>query len=225
MRTHVGGDAFLVRPGEFVLLDNTRFYQMEMDTPHEVIDLMMPRAWLEHWMPDPDPLLAKPISAHSGWGSPLGSLLETMCHCIDESPLPRPMIADQVGALLAIATGRSDDIATRHQGPLVQRILGRIERDFADPELGTDTVSNTLGISKRYLQSLLAARGTSFVQKLTATRLEHAGAMLIDPRAGGLQVGEVAFRCGFIDPGYFTRQFRKRFGVTPRQWRSRHAAF
>jgi hypothetical protein len=28
-----------------VLLDNTRFYQMEMDTPHEAVDLMMPLGW------------------------------------------------------------------------------------------------------------------------------------------------------------------------------------
>jgi AraC-like DNA-binding protein len=219
MRTRVGGDTFLVEPGEFVLLDNTRFYQMEMDTEHEVIDLMMPRGWLERWMPDPDHLLARAISARSGWGSPLGSLLETMSRGIDDSPLPRPMIAEQVGALLAFATGRNDDMASHRHGTLVQRVLTHIERDYADPELDADHISATLGISKRYMQSLLAARGTSFVQELTATRLERAGAVLADPRARGLHIGEVAFQCGFLDPGYFARQFRKRFGVAPRQWR------
>ena len=68
---------------------------------------------------------------------------------------------------------------------------------------------------------LLAGSGTSFVQELTARRLDRASDMLSDPRAGSLGVGEIAFRCGFLDPGYFARAFRKRFGATPSEWRAR----
>lgn len=219
LKSLAGRGTFIVRPGEFVLLDNTRFYQMEMDGYHEAVDLMMPRSWLERWLPDPEPLLARPISARSGWGAPLGALIETMAQNIDDSPLPRPMIAEQIGALLTLATGIGGGASSRHRGQLTQRILRRIDSDFADPELSADRLCAELGISKRYLQALLAAQGTSFVQEMTATRLQRASAMLADPRASGLQVGEVAFRCGFLDAGYFARQFRRRFGVTPRQWR------
>jgi AraC-like DNA-binding protein len=72
---------------------------------------------------------------------------------------------------------------------------------------------------RRYLRQLFAGSGTSFVQELTATRLDRASDMLSDPRAGGLSVGEIAYRCGFLDPGYFARAFRKRFGRTPSEWR------
>ena len=50
-----------------------------------------------------------------------------------------------------------------------------------------------------------------------------ASDMLSDPRADGLPVAEIAFRCGFLDAGYFARLFRKRFGITPREWRAGHA--
>ena len=85
----MGGKRFTVRPGEFVLLDNTRFYQMEMATSHEALDLMMPLGWLDRYLPDPGALLARPVSAREGWGAPLGSLLETMAEGIDRTPLPR----------------------------------------------------------------------------------------------------------------------------------------
>ena len=220
LKTLAGRDSFAVQPGEFVLLDNSRFYQMEMDGPHEAVDLMMPRGWLQRWLPDPEPLLARPLSARTGWGAPLGTLIEAMARGIGESPLPRPLIAEQVGALLAMATGVGDgDGSGRHRGELTRRILHRIEGDFADPELSADRLCSELGISKRYLQALLAARGTSFVQALTAARLERAHAMLGDPRARALQVAEVGFRCGFLDAGYFARRFRSRFGITPRQCR------
>jgi AraC-like DNA-binding protein len=84
-------------------------------------------------------------------------------------------------------------------------------------------VASEVGISRRYLQTLLAGSGTSFVQELNATRLDRASDMLSDPRADGLPIAEVAYRTGFLDAGYFTRLFRKRFGITPREWRAGHA--
>ncbi|MBT2186164.1 helix-turn-helix domain-containing protein [Sphingobium nicotianae] len=219
LKTRMAGKRFTVEPGQFVLLDNTRFYQMEMDTAHEAIDLMMPQGWLEKYLPDPDALLARPISANSGWGAPLGSLIETMVTGLDESPLPRPLIAEQVGALLTLATGFHEAPPSRHRGQLARQILRRIETDYADPDLTPERIAGDLGISRRYLQALLAGSGTSFVQELNATRLDRASDLLTDPRAAGLTLGDVAWRCGFLDPGYFARLFRKRFGVTPSVWR------
>jgi AraC-like DNA-binding protein len=221
LKTRIGGKRFTVQPGEFVLLDNTRFYQMEMDTAHEAVDLMMPLGWLDRYLPDPGALLGRPVSARAGWGAPLGSLLETMAEGIDRTPLPRSMIAEQVGTLLTLATGFHEPATeSRHRGQLARQILRRIEADFADPDLSPEGLAAELGISKRYLQQLLAGSGTSFVQELTATRLDRASDMLSDPRTGGLSVGEIAFRCGFLDPGYFARAFRKRFGRTPSEWRA-----
>lgn len=220
LKTRMGGKKFTVETGEFVLLDNTRFYQMEMDTAHEAVDLMMPLGWLDRYLPDPGALLGRPVSARQGWGAPLGSLLETMVEGIDSTPLPRPMIAEQVGTLLALATGFHEPAReSRHRGQLARQVLRRIENDFADPDLSPEGVAADLGISKRYLQTLLAGSGTSFVQELNATRLDRASDMLSDPRAASLSVGEIAYRCGFLDPGYFARAFRKRFGIAPSDWR------
>jgi len=224
MKTLIGGKRFNVQEGEFVLLDNTRFYQMEMDTPHEAIDLMMPQSWLERHLPDPEALLARPISVREGWGAPLGALLETMLAGLDDAPLPRPLIAEQLGSLLTVATGFREHAGnSRHRGQLARQILRKIESDYSDAELSPESVAKDCGISKRYLQTLLAGSGTSFVQELNATRLDRASDMLTDLRAAGLSIAEIAYRAGFLDPGYFTRLFRKRFGISPREWRAGHA--
>lgn len=225
LRTRMSGKRFTVAPGEFVLLDNTRFYQMEMDEAHEAVDLMMPMGWLEKYLPDPGALLARPIAATAGWGAPLGSLLETMLTTgLDRSPLPRPLIAEQVGALLTLATGFHEPAPSRHKGQLARAILRRIENDFADADLTPERVAGDMGISKRYLQSLLASAGTNFVAELNAARLDHAADRLADPRAAPLQIAEIAYQAGFLDPGYFARLFRKRFGMGPRDWRAGESA-
>ena len=221
MKTRMAGQRFTLEPGQFVLLDNTRFYQMEMATEHECLDVMMPQAWLEKHLPDPGALLAIPVDTKSGWGAPLGALLETMAEGLDDVPLPRSLLAEQIGSLLSLATGFHEPSEnTRHRGQLARRILHNIESRYADPELSPEVVADQCGISKRYLQTLLAGSGTSFVQELNATRLDRASDILIDPRAKGLAIADVAYRSGFLDAGYFTRLFRKRFGITPSQWRA-----
>ena len=224
LRTRMSGRSFSVNPGEFVLLDNTRFYQMEMDTPHECLDLMIPRIWLERYLPDPGSLLGRSHTAQSGWGAPLGALLDALADGLDSAPLPRSLLAEQVGSLLSLAVGFAELAeGTRHRGQLVRRIVRRIENGFSDPELSPEMVARECGISKRYLQTLLAGSGTSFVQELNAMRLDRASELLAHKQTRGLGIAEVAYRTGFLDAGYFTRLFRKRFGITPSQWRNSHA--
>lgn len=220
---HIGHRRFVVSEGEFILLDNTRFYELHMDAPHEAVDIMMPRQWIERWLPNWDLLLAKPFAARTGWAAPLGSLLEAMADDVDSSPLPRQMLAEQIGALLTVATGACDVQHSRHRSQLIQRVFRRIEQGFADPELSVEAVARELGISQRYVQVLLASSGTSFVHELTATRLDRAADLLIDRHSAGLPIAEIGFRCGFLDPAYFTRQFRRRFACAPRDWRQRHS--
>ncbi|HSG35465.1 MAG TPA: helix-turn-helix domain-containing protein [Sphingomonadaceae bacterium] len=214
------GDATVkVRPGEAILIDNSRHYVLDMKTPHEAIDLIMPLHWIERHLPSIGSRIGKPISMRKGWAPPLASLMETITVEQGDYPVPRPLIAEQLGALLTLAIGLEEEPAIQHTARLVQQVMARIEREYGDPELSPDRVARELNISKRYLQSLLANAGTSFVRELTAVRLDRASEMLTESATRSLSVGEIAFRCGFLDPGYFTRQFRKRFDATPRAWR------
>ena len=206
-------------PGEFVLVDNNRFFELDC-TPHEVIDLIMPLPWLEQHLPDPLSLLGQTLSMRNGWAPPLGSLLETVAREGEDCPVPRTLVAEQLGNLIALAVGVREPSASRPSARLAQQIMLRIESDYSDPELSLEQVAEDFGISKRYLQALLANSGTSFVRELNAVRLDKANIVLTDPRTRDLPVAEVAFRCGFLDPGYFARQFRKRFNATPRGWRA-----
>jgi AraC-like DNA-binding protein len=45
--------------------------------------------------------------------------------------------------------------------------------------------------------------------------------MLADPQFADHGIGEVALKAGFGDLPYFTRSFRRRFGMTPSDARAR----
>ncbi|MCB0616272.1 MAG: helix-turn-helix transcriptional regulator, partial [Phaeodactylibacter sp.] len=65
----------------------------------------------------------------------------------------------------------------------------------------------------RKLSALTGQSATYFIRYL---RLQHAKALLNDPR---LTVAAVAFDTGFSDPDYFSKVFRKEFGKTPSEYR------
>jgi AraC-like DNA-binding protein len=218
-QTRVGGKDFCVEPGQFVLLNNAQSYEMRTQCAHAASVLTMPQSWLERWIPEPWTAVARPFSATSKWGAPLGSLLTAMADDIGASSLPRSVLTDHLGALLALAVGERPPSGGSHRARLRKRILEIIEEKYSDPALEAGTIAREVGISKRYLQALLAESGATFVGCVNSVRLDRARQLLSDSRRTGHRTSEIAWQCGFRDPDYFARIFRKRFASTPKEWR------
>lgn len=73
------------------------------------------------------------------------------------------------------------------------------------------------GMKKSYfIQNFQSITGQSPIQYSINLRLEHAKAILLNE---SIPVREVAFRCGFRDEFYFSRMFRRKFGVCPSKFR------
>ena len=98
----------------------------------------------------------------------------------------------------------------------LRAILAEVARRFSDPDFDLDNVAGALGLSRRYVQKLLdEGTGKSFTEHIAGRRLEHAFAMLTDPRHLRLGIIDIAFAVGFGDVSHFNRMFRRRFGETP----------
>ncbi len=77
-----------------------------------------------------------------------------------------------------------------------------------------EVAAGMVGLSPSRLAHLLRAeQGLSFKQLQLSIRLTQARSLL--EHANGLSIKEVARRCGFEDPLYFSRVFRKAFGCAP----------
>lgn len=58
--------------------------------------------------------------------------------------------------------------------------------------------------------------GITFSEYVRALRMEYAQKLLKESED---EVGTVAWKCGYPDGSYFTREFRKMYGFTPSQFR------
>lgn len=99
----------------------------------------------------------------------------------------------------------------------VQRTIRHIEEHYAEPvELGV--LSKKAGMSlSTFKRAFKGVTGTSPIDYLLQVRLARACHLLRD---ADTTVTEAALAAGFGDGNYFARQFRRRMGKTPREWRA-----
>lgn len=216
----VNGDAFTLPEDHFVLLDLTQPFELVAASEHEATALFMPARWVERWLADPARIVAQPFVSTANWAVPLWSLIHSMAEDADGAVLPRESLAEQAGALFALAIGHQPGDAGPHKSRLHRRIARLIEAHHAEPEFGPSAAAEALGISKRYLHAVLAENGTTFMETLRRIRLDRAAALLTDGRFRAHPISDLSWRCGYQDPSHFARVFRQRFGTGPREWRA-----
>lgn len=205
--------------GSFVLLDNREPYELLFTEDNNCLTVHLDSQWLRRWLPHPEMLVAAPNTGKQGWGRPLTTLLQTISkEGFSDVILPREVIADQLGAMLALMAGGTQP-ASRYQSTLFSRLKRIIHERFDDIDLGPETAAETIGISKRHLHNICAQANTTFGSILIDIRLCRASDMLKDGRFKGYRISDISWACGFADPSHFARRFRERFGASPLEYR------
>lgn len=86
-------------------------------------------------------------------------------------------------------------------------------------DISLDEVSRLVDISPYYFSKLFKQeQGENFIEYLTRIRMQNARQLLMNQN---YSIKEICAMCGYSDPNYFSRIFKKYEGVTPREYRER----
>lgn len=99
-----------------------------------------------------------------------------------------------------------------------------IERNLHRQDLSVTDVALGANISRASLYRLFDAQARSVHATLREERLQKGLSYLTRARSEELSIGAIAHACGFSDQAVFSKLFRQRFGITPRQARSSSSA-
>jgi len=101
------------------------------------------------------------------------------------------------------------------------RVLEWMQVHALEPALSPSLVAQQFGISTRYLQRMFAESGLTFSEWLRNERLNRARAALTN---SDHSITEIAYRFGFYDSAHLSNLFKARYGIRPKQFRSKALA-
>lgn len=83
-------------------------------------------------------------------------------------------------------------------------------------ELDADTIAQGAGCSRTRLYQAFAAQNETVMGELREIRLQRARALI--EQSPRLHLGAISWHCGFADQSGFSKQFKARFGMSPKAW-------
>ena len=151
----------------------------------------------------------------------LSDFLTTLCQTAERlGPTQSPQASEALVQLVAltmngaIAEDASPPESKDHA--LLVRAQRAIKDNLGDETLGPAMLASMLGVSRASLYRAFAPCG-GIADYIRDARLRKAYGALTATNAHQKRVSLVAYELGFKDPAHFSRLFKSRFGVAPKQ--------
>jgi AraC family transcriptional regulator, positive regulator of tynA and feaB len=206
-------------PGSAVLWQSTWPARFTVLEPLRKRCLFVPREELENRCPGFHRLTGMPLTARTPETRLFMSFLaETIRAFPALSPDGKRTAARVTVELLAAALRPQCTLSpgSLHDALFV-KICGYIDRHVRDASLRPQSIADAHHISLRTLQLIFAEHGETVSHRIRRLRLDRCQADIVQ---SGRPIASVALRWGFVDPAHFSRVFRDRYGMSPREARA-----
>ncbi len=219
---HAGAD-FVAESGDMFVVDASKPYDLAFTRPVQGLVLSLPWERFGGHAKELESLAGRPMNRNGGPAGVLSSFIRSAwdqlverSHDVD-AEWPQSA-SDLIWELLgSVLQGEPSTMRSRAD-ELRCWATALVDARLGDPGFSSSALAEGMDISARYLQRVFAEAGTTPARFLLARRLDAAAERL---RCGGRysSITDIALECGFNDLSYFSRTFRRRFGVSARHYR------
>ena len=110
----------------------------------------------------------------------------------------------------------------RMQSKLIAASIEQIEKNYCNPAFHLTSLAAELNVTPNYLSIRFKEEtGVGFMRFVLDKQMAKAKMLLADPQYKVYQISDMV---GFLDEKYFSRQFKKLVGVTPKEYRNEHTS-
>lgn len=103
----------------------------------------------------------------------------------------------------------------------VSKVMEFVEANAQNSELSVDDIASALCVSLSVLQKKLKAiAGFSPVELVREARMKMAAQLILK---SNLTLSEITYKVGLSDPHYFSKCFKKQYGITPTEYREKNS--
>ncbi|WP_329407856.1 helix-turn-helix domain-containing protein [Nocardia vinacea] len=210
-----------VAAGDLVMCDTARPCTLHFERDFELLVLVVPRRRLAMRVPGLEDLTGVRIPGSSGNGALAASLLRGLDPRTVQPGPEATHLSDAAIDLLAACLVGCEGGCPDSSGDTVVAIAHRyIDDHLRYPSLTPAEIASAAHVSLRQLQKLFAQRGSTISGWIRDRRLERCWHDLANPRLASRPVAVVAASWGLVDAPQFSRAFRARYGIAPREHRA-----
>ncbi|WP_027852405.1 helix-turn-helix domain-containing protein [Marinobacterium litorale] len=209
--------------GAFILERSDLPYDFSYNSHNALWVLRIPLSQLCTRIRAPERYLYMEFDRQKGIGAVFFTLLQSLVlQSSHAAPSSHPYLSQQLIDILALSLENDDRVLMSQESGLRSAHLHNIEHyvraNLKRSDLKPDQIAQACQISTRYLHKLFKDSNQTVSQWIRELRLQSA---LNDIRAepSHVTLAEIAYRWGFNDQAHFCRQFKSRFGCTPREAR------
>ena len=100
---------------------------------------------------------------------------------------------------------------------LVRRACEYIHENYNHPDISLNTVAAHVALSPTHFSTIFSQEmSVTFIEYLTKVRMEKVKEMLASTDE---KIVNIAFSVGYSEPNYLSYLFKKREGITPKEYR------
>ncbi len=219
------GDLSLtLNPGDVTLVDPNLPWDFAFEGEFTHLSVIIPRSFMALHPKGQDAAVLWQCRSETRLARAMNAILDLLqSHAGDHDP--DVGLKDALFALIAAGLASSSDDITETTkyaaAKTFQRARIYIEEYLSDPNLSPTTLAIDLGLSLRTVHRLFQQHGTTVSSYIMHKRLERCHDYLTSHTHRNRSITDIAFEWGFNDHAYFSRSFRRHFGVTPNSIRPR----
>jgi AraC-like DNA-binding protein len=210
------GRSMLLAPGQVVVWDGGRPGSFDALGPIAKRTLVLPRARLRAAFPQLERVLGRVLAADAPSVRLLVAYLDTVAaQAAELDASGRAVAGDAAIELARVALGAGlADSRDRLRDVLLVAARRYVDTHLGDDDLTPRRIAAAHAVGLRTLYDAFEPSGESVGAYIRRRRLERCYADLVSAR--DRSVGEVALHWGFRNSSHFSRVFRERYGVSPR---------
>lgn len=217
----------ILEPGQFVMYDTSRPYTLGFDENFRTTVIMVPRGVIESDGQD----FSQFSAVKFGEGHQLSSAISQLMGYVGDSLVEvnesvgnrlSYSIIDLLKAVLGEELRSGPQPVWRlgcQDGPSLSTILDFIDENLAYPGLTPRYIAEAYYMSLRSLHHLFEKHNNTAAATIRMKRLAQCRNDLLSDSKRSMSVAAIGARWGIHDPAYFSRLFKRHYGISPSEFR------
>jgi AraC-like DNA-binding protein len=224
VRLHTGSIERL-QACDFLIHDADMPLDWSVQRDYSTRSLLVDKNLFHEYVPHDSPLIGRPLRFGYGVERILSEIMDAAWNVTTAGRFEQagPKLARAFLDLLTMMPPRGDAPGRWSSKSALQvrfhQVKAYIDRHFARPDLCSASIARHLHLSPRYLQMAFASEETTPSDYLRRRRLAACADMLQDPVMAARTITDIALCCGFNSAAYFSTEFRRAYGMSPRRYR------